>query len=240
MTLVSPPPVAPVAGGSSRAPAPRLVLRAARGPRPTAHLLLPAARCVCPAAHHRSDHGAERLERLLLPAQRRRQLRGGPQAADVGRARSPHGLRRQPHPRALAPSPGLPRLPVLARPAPPDRVHRRDDQRQPELARPRARPDPALGVRQARGLVLWAAHVYANKDRRLDSVHARPGPGRAGPAHRHGAGHRRRGPRHRAGAGGDPARHALGGRRTDAVVRAVVLGARRRRDRAWPAPVPSA
>ena len=55
--------------------------------RPAAHVVLPAARRLGAAADHRPDHGAQRLERLVVREQRRRLLRRGQAPADVGGAR---------------------------------------------------------------------------------------------------------------------------------------------------------
>ena len=68
-------------------------------------------------------------------------------------------------------------------------------------------------------LILWAAHVYANKDRRLGSPHQIMIPVVPGLLHRHRPGRLRPRPRHRPGAVRDPARHALGGRRARPVLR---------------------
>ena len=67
-------------------------------------------------------------------------------------------------------------------------------------------------------LVVWAAHVYANKERRLDSTHEIMVPVVPGHAPGDRPGRRRQRPRHRAGAGRDPARDALGGRRPAPVL----------------------
>ncbi len=127
--------------------------------RPAAHVVLPAGRRLRAAAHHRPDHGAEREQRVLLQAQRRRLLRRGPAPAAVGADRPAGGVRGQP---AALPGRAPPRLPGLldlaGAPAA-HRVPRRPDQRQPELARPRPDPDPALGDRQARAGHLGRAHL---------------------------------------------------------------------------------
>ena len=86
-------------------------------------------------------------------------------------------------------------------------------------------------------LVLWAAHVYANKDRRLGNLHQIMMPVVPGPAPGHRPGGLRPRPRHRAGALRDPARHALGGRCARPFLRPVVpggLGVRRRSRRGRP------
>ena len=79
------------------------------------------------------------------------------------------------------------------------------------------------------GLVLWAANIYARKERRLGRVHEIMIP--VVPGMLMATGLVILGPRpgHRAGALRDPARDALGGRRAAALLRALHLGHRGRR-----------
>ena len=137
-----------------------------------ADVLLPAARRLGAAADHRPDHGAQRLERLLLPELRRQLLRRRRQAADLG-ARSAlpcawvAGRLPQRWVRRLA----WPGYVVSLGAAAADRrssASRRNGNRNwlalgPILIQPSEIAKLAL--------VLWAAHVYANKDRRLGNLH---------------------------------------------------------------------
>ena len=78
------------------------------------------------------------------------------------------------------------------------------------------------------GLILWAANVYARKERRLGSVHHVMIPVVPGMLLATGLVVARSRPRHRAGAVRDPARDALGGRRPGPALRRVLLDRRRR------------
>ena len=89
------------------------------------------------------------------------------------------------------------------------------------------------------GLVIWAAHVYANKDRRLDRLNEVMFPVVPGMLVATGAGHRRQGPRDGARPVRDPARDALGRRRPGAVLHAVPVDPRRRSRSCSPVSAPS-
>ena len=83
-------------------------------------------------------------------------------------------------------------------------------------------------------VVLWAAHVYAHKERRLGSLHQILMPVVPGMLLVDRAGRRRPRPRHRAGALRDPARHALGGRRPGPAVRVRACRSSASPRSAWP------
>ena len=182
-------------------PGRQLALRAPRGPRPPADVVLPAARRVGAAAHHRPDHGAERLQRLLLRRARRRLLHDRPAPAALGgdrRARapgSPAGCRSG----GSAGSPGpafsvsLVLLLITA-------VLGVERQRQHQLARPRPAPDPAVRDRQARGRSCGPRTSTPTRTAGWADLHQIMVPVRAGHARRHRPGHGRQRPRHRAGA----------------------------------------
>ena len=80
-------------------------------------------------------------------------------------------------------------------------------------------------------IIIWAAHIYANKDRRLGNLHQMMVPVVPGMVLATGAGRRRARPRHRAGVLRDPDRHALGGRRAGPAVRDVPQRGQRARPR---------
>ena len=208
----------------------QLVRHRPAGHGPPAHVLLPAARCVRPAADHRPDHGAERVQRLLLQGARRRLLRRRQAAADVGGARHPLRVDR------LAAA--LPRDPpvVLGRDprrrgapgAHPDPA-RHHGQRQHQLARDRPGADPALGDRQARDRAVGRPRL-----RQQGPPARQPAPdhdaGGAGHPRDRGAGRHRPRPRHGAGAVRDPAGDAVGGRRARPAVHRGADRDRHRRD----------
>ncbi len=179
--------------------------------RPPAHAVLPAARCDRPAARDRAGHGAQRLERRLPSNTHGNSYYWATKQVDVGADRavrapgSPPGCRcgccaSRAWPMVLV---SLVLL-VLTQTS----LGRRG-QRQPELARPRPAPDPAVGGRE----VLDGAVV-----RRRLRPQGRPAglvaplfvPGGAGDRAAHGAGAGRRRPGHRPGAVRDRARACSG------------------------------
>ena len=86
--------------------------------------------------------------------------------------RRPAGrVRRQPGLAAVGAPPGLPGVLGLAGPAAAHRLLRRRAQRQHQLAgaRPAARSSPPRSP--SCRWSIWAAHIYANKERRLGSLH---------------------------------------------------------------------
>ena len=158
-----------------------------RRPRPAAHGLLPAARRLGAAAHHRPDHGAQRVERLLLPAERRRLLRRRHAPADVGRDRHPVRLDRLPAAarrvvRRFAWPALLVAIVLLALVRVPGLGRR--GQRQHQLARRRPVRDPARRDRQARDRALGGAHLRPQGEAARQPARAAR-PGRAGHRPRH-------------------------------------------------------
>ena len=195
-----------------------------------AHLLLPAAGLVGAAADHRAHHGAECVQRAVLPPLRRL-LRRGEAPAAVGGRRAPVRVGRlAPADQARAP-PGLSRLPADAGAPGARGPLRRADQRQQELAGHRPLHHAARRGGQARHRAVGGQHL---RPQGAPPARAPPPPraGGAGALRRHRPGARGSRPRHRDGPRGDPARHALGGGCPDAALRPEPVGARRRRCRA--------
>ena len=212
--------------------------RAARRPRPAADLLLPAAGRLRAAADHRPDHGAERLQRLHLPydddsyAIVKRQLLWvviGLPCAFVA-SRLPHRWVR---------AAGLARLSRLADAAAAHRVLRRRASTATRTGWPSARSPIQPSEIAKLALVLWAAHVYARKERRLGSLHHVMIPVVPGMLLATGLVVARRRPRHGPGAVRDPAGDALGGRRAAPGCSSSALDRRRRPALSWPRRTPS-
>ena len=193
---------------------------AARGARPAADVLLPAARRLRAAAHHRPDHGAERLERLSF-APRRRLLHDRAAPAALGRCSA--------LPCACVASRGCRTVGCAGSPTRPS-----------SSSLVLLRSPRGLGV-EVNGNKNWLAlgpvAIQPVRDRQararpLGRPHLRPqgAPPRRAAPHRGpgGAGHvagrsrlvvARPRPRHRAGALRDPARDAVGRRRPGPALR---------------------
>ncbi len=188
--------------------------------RPPADVLLPAPRLGGAAADHGHDHGAERVERVLVPLLRRQQLSRRDEAADLGGARRPVRVDRLAAAAPLDPPARLARLLRLADAAADDGLHGRRAQRQPELAGPGPGRHPALRDRQARPDPVGRARLRAQGPPPAQPARDHV-PGRARHARGHRPGRVRQRPGHGPRALRDPARHALGGRRPGPLLRAV-------------------
>ena len=149
---------------------PAVVRLAARRARPAAHVVLPAGRSLRAAAHDRADHGAQRQQRLLLRGQRRRLLRRGPPPARVGAIGLPLAwvASRLPHRwiRRLA-YPGFSISLVLLLLTAFFGVERNGNQNWLGIGPVVIQPSEIAKL----AMVIWAAHIYANKERRLGSTH---------------------------------------------------------------------
>ena len=183
----------------------------ARGARQAARLLLPAARLVRAAAHHRRDHGAQRVERALL-RHLRRLLRRGEAPADVGRPRRARARGWPPGCRSGT-SAGWP-TPASSSPSCCSAWSRSFgvliNGNKNWLALGPVNIQPAEIAKLA--IVLWAANIYAHKERRLRELHHLLVPVVPGLFAVIGAGPGRPRPRHGHGARRDHARDAVGGR----------------------------